>query len=257
MKNIVLTLYAFIALLVLSSCGSYRKTAYFQDLKQNASSREPIGNYTSVTIQPEDILGINVSSLNPEASAIFNYNLNTITGTVNNNQNNPVIGYLVDQKGEIQLPLIGNYKVAGQTTSQLRENIRKELLKYLKEPVVNIRIINFKVSVMGDVSRPGVYQVQNERLTVTEAISMAGDLNITAMRNKLTLIRETNGTREYIPIDLTSKNLFNSPYYYLKSNDVIYVQPGKNKYASVDNSYRSISLLLSAISIAAVLLTRN
>lgn len=257
MKQNTLLLYVFLSLLILSSCGSYKKTAYFQDLKQNAPSSETIGNYKSMTIQPEDILGINVSSLNPEASAIFNYNLNTITGTTNNNQNNPVIGYLVDQKGEIQLPLIGNYKVAGQTTSELREKMRKDLLRYLKEPVVNIRILNFKVSVLGDVSRPGVYQVQNERLTIPEAVSLAGDLNITAVRDRITLIRETNGTREYVPIDLTSKNLFSSPYYYLKSNDVIYVQPGKNKYASVDNSYRTLSLLLSAISIAAVILTRN
>jgi len=257
MKRNPLLLNLLILLLIISSCGSYRKIGYFQDLNRNNSSKESINNFTSVTIQPEDILGINVSSLNPEASAIFNYNLNTITGTNQNNPNNPVIGYLVDQKGEIQLPLLGNYKVAGLTTSQLRENLRKDLLRYLKEPVVNIRIINFKVSVMGDVARPGVYQVQNERLTIPEAVSMAGDLNITALRNNITLIRETNGTREYIPIDLTSKNLFNSPYYYLKSNDVIYVQPGKVKYANVDNSYRTISLLLSAISIGVIILTRN
>ncbi|WP_207532057.1 polysaccharide biosynthesis/export family protein [Desertivirga arenae] len=256
MKRNVLLLNIIVLLTILASCGSYRKTAYFQDL-QNKSSKEAINNFTPLTIQPEDILGINVSSLNPEASAIFNYNLNTVTGTNQNNPNNPVIGYLVDRKGEIQLPLVGNFKVSGLTTSQVRDNLRKELLKYLKEPVVNIRLINFKVSVMGDVARPGVYQVQNERLTIPEAVSMAGDLNITALRNNITLIRETNGTREFIPVDLTSKNLFNSPYYYLKSNDVIYVQPGKNKYASVDNSYRTLSLLLSALSIAVIVITRN
>ncbi|WP_207421475.1 polysaccharide biosynthesis/export family protein [Desertivirga brevis] len=256
MKKNVLLLNFIVLLMILSSCGSYRKTAYFQDL-QNKASKESITNFTPIIIQPEDILGINVSSLNPEASAIFNYNLNTVTGTNQNNPNNPVIGYLVDRKGEIQLPLVGNFKVSGLTTSQVRDNLRKELLKYLKEPVVNIRLINFKVSVMGDVARPGVYQVQNERLTLPEAISMAGDLNITALRNNITLIRETNGTREFLPVDLTSKDLFNSPYYYLKSNDVIYVQPGKNKYASVDNSYRTLSLLLSALSIAVIVLTRN
>ncbi|WP_256010010.1 polysaccharide biosynthesis/export family protein [Desertivirga xinjiangensis] len=243
-------------ILFITSCGSYNRVPYFQDVNQKIPSKEAIDNYTSLTVQPEDILGISVSSLNPEASSIFNYNLHTITGTNQTTNNNPVIGYLVDRKGEIQLPLIGNYKVSGQTTSELRENIRKKLLTYLKEPVVNIRILNFKVSVMGDVARPGVYQVQNERITIPEAISLAGDLNITGLRDNVMLIRETNGTREYIPIDLTSKKLFTSPYYYLRSNDVIYVQPGKNKYASVDNTYRNIGILLSAISIVVVLLTR-
>lgn len=240
----------------ISSCGSYRKIPYFQDLNKTIPSKEEINNYSPLTIQPEDILGINVASLNPEASAVFNYNLNTVTGTNNISSDNPVIGYLVNQKGEIKLPLIGDFKVKDLTTVEASEQIRKKLLTFLKEPVVNIRLINFKVSVMGDVGRPGVYPVQNERITLPEAIILAGDLNITAKRNNLLLIREFNGQREFIPLDLTSKNLFNSPYYYLKSNDVIYVQPGRAKYAGVDNSYRSLSLLLSALSLVTIFLTR-
>src|SRR5690606_9373199 len=120
-------------------------------------------------------------------------------GIDNNEMNNPVMGYLVDHKGEIQLPLIGSMKAAGLTTSQLRVELRNKLLTYLKEPVVNIRIINFKVSVMGDVGKPGIYQVQNERITLPEAITLAGDLNITAKRKNVLLIRERDGKREYIP----------------------------------------------------------
>src|SRR5690606_29409292 len=122
---------------------------------------------------------------------------------------------------------------------------------YLSEPVVNIRMLNFKISVMGDVLRPGVYPVQNERITLPEALTLAGDLQITAIR-QLILIRELEGKREFIPIDLTSTAFFNSPYYYLKNNDVIYVQPDKTKFATVDRSYRTASILLSGLSVVAI-----
>lgn len=240
--------------LLLPAC-SYKGVPYFQDLNQSSPSKETIANFSPVTIQPEDVLGINVSSLNTEASSVFNYNLNTVTGTTQN-ANNPVVGYLVDEKGDIQLPLVGSVKVSGLTLSAVREKIQRQLTEYLKQPVVNVRLLNFKVSVMGDVLRPGVYPVQNQRISIAEAITMAGDLNITALRTNVMLIREHEGTREYIPIDLTSKKLFSSPYFYLKTNDILYVQPGKNKFASVDNSYRNISILLSALSIVVILLTR-
>lgn len=258
MKNLsFFVVYFFAPCLLISSCSSYKEIPYFQNLDKSRVSKENIENFTAVTIQSEDILGISVTSLNPEASSVFNANLVSTDGTYNVNSNNPLIGYLVDQKGEIQLPHIGNLKVAGLSTSELREQVRLKLLTYLKEPVVNIRILNFKISVMGDVGRPGVYQVQNERITLPEAITLAGDLNITATRNDLWLIRERDGKREYIPIDLTSKNLFNSPYYFLKNNDLIYVQPGRAKFASVDNTSRDISLVLSALSIVAIFLTRS
>ena len=256
MKRKILSPYYLSILLLVFSCSPYKDIPYFQDLDRSKTVRENIGNFSPLTIQPEDILGINVSSLNPEASAVFNYNLNSISGTNNNDQNNPVIGYLVDQNGDIQLPLIGTLKVGGLTTAELRMQMRSKLLTFLREPVVNIRMLNFKISVMGDVGRPGVYQVQNERITLPEALILAGDLNITAKRNDVLLIRERDGEREYHTINFTSKDLFNSPYYYLKNNDVLYIKPGRAKYASVDNSYRNISLALSALSILAIILTR-
>jgi len=251
-----LNLFLFLILLSsLFSC-SYKTVPYFQDLNRSEPSKETITNYDPITIQPEDILGISVSSQNVEASAVFNYNLNTVSGLSQTTSNNPVVGYLVNDSGNIQVPYIGTMKVVGLTLSQIQQSLQKQLLDYLKQPVVNIRLINFKVAVMGDVLRPGVYPVDKQRISITEALTMAGDLNITALRSNIVLIRETNGTREYIPIDLTSKKLFNSPYFYMKSNDFLYVQPGKNKFASVDNSYRNISIVLSALSIIVILLTR-
>ncbi|WP_339923297.1 polysaccharide biosynthesis/export family protein [uncultured Cyclobacterium sp.] len=245
--------YAFILLWIICSCSTYRKIPYFHDLDKINPTIEQIENYSPLTIQPEDILGINVSSLNPEASAIFNYNLNRVNGNnFDNSADNPVVGYLVDQQGNIEIPLIGSMKVAGLTTAEIRNNLKNLLLTYLSEPVVNIRILNFKISVFGDVLKPGVYDVQNERITIAEALSLAGDLQITAVR-QIMLVREFEGKREYIPVDLTSKKMFESPYYYLKNNDVLYVQPDKTKFATVDRGYRNATILLSAMSVVAII----
>jgi len=243
-----------IFIILFSSCGSYKNIPYFQNLNHDTPSQEQVQNYSPLTIQPADILGINVSSRNPESSAIFNYNLNRVNG--NNydvSQDNPITGYLVDDKGNIHLPLIGDLKAAGLTTSELREKLSQLLLTYYKDPVVNIRITNFKVSVFGDVLKPGIYTIQNERATITQALTLAGDLNITAKRN-ITLIREQDGKRNFIPIDLTSKDVFTSPYFYLKNNDEIYVQPDRTKYASVDRGYRITEIILSGLSIIAITL---
>lgn len=245
--------YILLFLIGFSSCSSYRKIPYFHDLDRTKPTVDQIKNYSPFTVQPEDILGINVSSLNPEASAIFNYNLNRVNGNnYDNSPDNPVVGYLVDQQGNIQIPLIGSMEVAGLTTAEIRQRLEKELLTYLNEPVVNIRILNFKVSVMGDVLRPGIYPVQNERITIPEALTLAGDLQITAIR-QIVLIREIEGERKFIPIDLTSTSFFDSPYYYLKNNDVIYVQPDKTKFATVDRGYRNATILLSAMSVVAII----
>lgn len=245
--------YSFILLIALSSCGSYKQVPYFQDLNRNAPTSEQVANFSPLTIRPGDILGINVTSRNPESSAIFNFNLNRVNGgTYDNSVENPVAGYTVDPKGEIHLPLVGNMKVSGLTTLQFSEKLSQSLTLFYKDPVVNIRLLNFKIAVYGDVLRPNVYTVQNERVTVTQALSLAGDLNITGIRTNVILVREQDGKRNFIPIDLTSKNLFASPYYYLQNNDELYVQPDRTRYATVDRGYRIATLVLSGLSIIAI-----
>jgi len=229
------------ALLSLSACNrNYQKIPYFQSISRTSQTDESIQNFTPLTIQKSDILSVSVTSLNPLAYS---------------DSTSRTLGYLVDQEGRIELPLIGKIQVEGLTTSVAGEHIKKSLIPYLRNPAVNVRMMNFKISVIGDVLKPDVFKIPNERVTVTEALSMAGDLNITAKRNDVLLIREVDGKRQFIPIDLTSSKIFQSPYYYLKNNDVIYVQPDKTKYATVDNSYRTLSLLLSAASIIAIILT--
>lgn len=236
-----------VIILLLSSCSAYKNVPYYQDLNRLAPTQEEATNYSPLIIHPSDVLGISVTSRTPEASAIFNY--------TSKDYNTAFTGYLVDQQGNIQLPLIGKLKVEGLTTTELQEKVNQLLLTYYKDPVTNIRIINFKVAVYGDVLKPDVYTIKDDKITLMQALALAGDLNITAMRKNVVLIREENGKRNYIPIDLTSKNIFSSPYYYLKSNDQIYVQPDKAKYSTVDRGYKTASLVLSGLSIVAIVLS--
>ena len=228
-------------LALFSSCSSYKDVAYFQDLKRSDTAEEQVKNFSSLVIQPQDILSINVTSQNASA---WQDSLSTI-------------GYTVSEKGYIQLPILGDVLVAGSTASELQTRLKGDLKKYLNSANVNVKIMNFKVSVMGDVMRPDVFKVANSKITVLEALSLAGDLNITALRKNVLLVREVNGKRTYKNIDLTSASLFQSDAYYLKNNDVLYVQPDKTKFAQVDRGYRSWSLILSALSIVAIVLANT
>jgi polysaccharide export outer membrane protein len=246
----------FIAILFCFSCTSYKDVPYFQDLNQTAITKQEITNYSSLLIQPGDILGISVSSANPEASAVFNYNLNRVSGdNADRSPQNAVIGYLVDADGNIRLPLLGQLKVSGFSTSELDNQLEFKLREYLTKPMVNSRILNFKISVMGDVLKPDVFTINSERVTITEALAMAGDLNVTGIRKNILLIREIDGKREFVPIDLTSKKLFESPYYYLKNNDVLYVTPNRQRVAATNTSFQKAELVIAALSVLAILIS--
>lgn len=256
MKHTPLIILIGIAILLTFSCNTYQQVPYFQDLNRTSVIQEEIRNYTPLTIQKGDILGISVTNPNPEASAEFNYNLNRVNGVnTDYSPSNAVTGYLVDDKGNIDIPLLGTMKVEGYTTNDLHDQLVKSLSTYLKQPIVNIRILNFKVSVLGDVAKPAVYSFPTERVTLTDALGMAGDLDITAKRQTVLLIREVDGKRTFVPIDLTSKKIFESPYYYLKNNDVIYVDPDRSKYAPVDRGYRTATIVISALSVVAIVMT--
>lgn len=234
----------FLTVIMFSSCSTYKTIPYFQNLDKTKITQEEIKNYTPFKIQPGDILGITVGSLNPDA------------WTDGNKDGENALGYKVDETGNISLPLVGLVKVGNLTTDQARALIESRLVKYLKSPAVNISILNFKISVLGDVNRPNVYPVTSEQISITEALSLAGDLQITGMRQNVLLIREQDGVRKYIPVDLTNTNLFQSEHYYLRNNDIIYVTPDKNKAAAVDQSARNIGFVLSAISIITLIATQ-
>jgi polysaccharide export outer membrane protein len=268
MRSNVRKVYFFALLLLSMSCSTYKTIPYFQDLDHTKISQESIDNYSPLKIQEGDLLGINVSSLSPvnefgPANTRVNGNNDGGGGTNRSNvgmgsentNSNPVYGYRVSSAGEIDLPYLGKMKVKGMTTDDLATKLTPQLEQYLKQPVVSIRVLNFKVSVMGDVLRPDVYTIQNERITIIEALGLAGDLNITAKRKNVLLIREYEGKREYLPVDLTSKKIFSSPYYYLQNNDVIYVEPDRIKYAPLDRGYRTLTTSLAIISALGVVVT--
>lgn len=243
---------------IISSCATNKDIMYFKDVNRSVVSVENAEAYTPVTIQPLDILSINISSANADASAVYNRGVvsanptTTLSGATD--QVGVANGYLVDKNGQIQLPNLGNVKAAGMSVPEFKQSLVNQLSKYLKEPYVTVNILNFKITVLGDVGRPGILRVQNERISFTDAISLSGDLTPTAERKNILLIREQNGRRQYIPIDLTSKDIFNSPYYYLKNNDIIYVTPGKYKSTlAADNAIRTFSIISGIISLLLVI----
>ncbi|NEU10033.1 polysaccharide export protein [Flavihumibacter sp. R14] len=220
---------------ILHSCVSYKHTPYFKDLPQAAVLNQDIDNHSPVVIQPNDVLNITVKSLSKEAEQFAPSPTRITIGTEEDETRD---GYLVNPNGEIYLPLIGNLKVSGLTTIEVNDLITKQLKNHLKDPVVNVRLVNFKVSVFGDVGKPGIYTVTNERITVLEAIILAGDLNKEAVRTNILLIREINKQRQFIRLDIESQSIFKSPYFYLKNNDLIYVETKKShdtRRALIDN----------------------
>jgi polysaccharide export outer membrane protein len=248
-----------LSIFLFSSCVSRKEVSYFQSAspEQELENAE-IAKKFIATIQDGDILQIIVSSLSPEASAMFNPYSIVGGNIIQNSQTNnlpPANGYLVNEEGTITLPLVGQLKVEGFSTREVTELITQKLDKFLQQPTVNIHILNFKISVMGEVNRPSVYTIPNETITLPEVLSLAGDLTIFGKRNNIMVIRETNGKREFGRIDLTKRDLFSSPYYYLHANDVVYVEPTKGKVTSSDRTIQLAPIFISGLSLLTVLIT--
>jgi polysaccharide biosynthesis/export protein len=249
-KMNVLHLYFILLIFLTSSCVSTKKLNYFtgiQDvtLKNKYPTTEPI-------IQLNDLLSIIVSSSSPEASAPFNApNESTnITSSATSSSNTLTIGYLVNQNGDIQFPVLGKIHAAGLNKSQLTNLLTQQITdrKLLIDPIVTIRHLNFRVSVLGEVARPGVFTTPNEKLSILEALSFAGDISIYGKKDNILLIRENDKGEKLIKrINLTTQEILSSPYYYLKSNDVIYVEASSNRVAK-ERSSQVIPILFSVLS---------
>lgn len=236
-------------LMMFNSCGSRRNMAYFQP---DSSQINTLYEQYVPKIQPSDILTIVVTAADPKVTAPFN----PISMMANGNLTQQVDlalrpTYTVNEKGDITLPMLGEVHLAGMTRTQAIEKLRTELSKYIKDPGVNINFNNFRVSVLGEVARPGSFIMPTERVTVLEALGMAGDLTIRGVRENVMLIREVDGQKTMYRLDLTQQNTLNSPYYYLAQNDVIYVEPNKSQ---INNSKLGANTNV-VISIAGLLIT--
>lgn len=243
-----------LAVLLLSSCASKEDVVYFQ----NTGTFETIVDKNSFTpkFKVDDLINIHISTLDPEASVPFNLFRGASEGGIRPEQ----VDYLVDQDGEIDFPVIGKLKISGLSSEEVRVLLRKELIDYLKDPIINIRLQNFSVTILGEVRRPGTYPVNGERITILEAIGLAGDLTIKAVRENVMVIRDFDGTKVYTRIDMTKKEAMSSPVYYLTQNDVVYVEPNQSAITSSTLDNRAtivISIASILITSTVILLTRN
>lgn len=233
-----------------TSCVSPKTIVYFQGDSTKYYSQNVSYDYTP-KIQANDLLSIIVGSLNAEANEVFNVANQFTTASTNYSTAGGArvqpLGYLVDAQGEVEIPLIGKLRVLGLTTSQAADSIRTKLQNYLKEPSVIVRNLNFKISILGEVKTPAVYVIPDEKITLPEVLSLAGDLTIYGNRKNILIIREENGKREYSRIDLTSRDVFSSPSYYLHKNDVIYVEPLKSRMLDTDSRIRTVPLIVTIV----------
>jgi len=241
---------------ILTSCVSNKKIAYFQDIQTvDQAQLENATKFIEPTIQPDDILSVNIFTLNPQSGVVVNQAANTpaLGGNTNNSLSTQNTGFLVDKDGDIEISLVGKVKVSGLTTYQARELIREKVSVYYKEPNVQLRFSNFKVSVLGEVNAPSAYTLPNEKVSILDALSLAGDLTIYGRRDNILVVRDSNGKKEFARLNLNSSKVFSSPFYYLQQNDVIYVEPNKAR-VSANNAaqIQTIGVITSIISVLVV-----
>ncbi len=224
----------------LGSCTSYKKVPYLQNSAEvnNLSGTQPLYD---ARIMPKDLLTITVNTTDPQASIPFNLTTQTPVSTASTeimySTTQPTLQrYLVDNSGNIDFPVLGTLHVGGLTKSEAESMIRERLMSYLKEvPVVTVRMVNYKISVLGEVAKPGTFTVSNEKINVLEALAMAGDMTVYGLRDNVKLIREdAAGKRQIVELNLNDADLVLSPYYYMQQNDILYVTPNKAKAKNSD-----------------------
>ncbi|MFT4155376.1 polysaccharide biosynthesis/export family protein [Parafilimonas sp.] len=216
--------------------------------------------FKSPVIKPDDLLNITIETIDPDITALLN-SPNVITQAIGSSaslQPQTVSGYLVDKNGDVELPFVGKLKLEGNTTVEAREVVRTAMQKYVKDPIVNVKFSNFKITVFGEVARPATYIMPTEKVTLFDALSQAGDLTIYGRRENVLVIRDTlDNKKNMVHLNLNSKEIMSSPYFYLQPNDVVYVEPNKSKAASTDAvRNRNITILASLLSIMLVVATR-
>ena len=246
-------LFIAVAGILLAGCTSYKKVPYMQDPETVNTYGKEIPLYDA-KIMPKDLLSITVNTTDPQAAAPFNLTvqspLNAGATSMYTTTQPTLQQYLVNNQGEIDFPVLGKLKVGGMTKNEAESMIREKLQPYLKEtPIVTVRMANYKISVLGEVNKPGTFTVSNEKVNVLEALAMAGDMTVYGVRDNVKLIREdAQGKREIVMLDLTKSDLVLSPYFYLQQNDILYVTPNKTKARNSDIG-NTTTIAISATSI--------
>jgi len=250
MKKTHLITLLILSLFLIAGCSSQKEIAYFNGLNSNSadSINKKFNKIHEAIICPGDMLSITVTGLDPMAVAPFNLPLVSYA-TPGSDQlySAPTLqSYLVDINGSINFPVIGSIKLAGLPKSQAIKYINEQLTPYLKNAIVTIQFMNYKVTVLGEVLKPGQYTINNERVTLLDALGLAGDMTIFGKRENVLITRENNGKLEFVRLNLNSDEIFKSPYFYLQQNDVIYVEP--NSVKSFGSQNINLPIYLSAVS---------
>ena len=243
-----------VMILALTGCATQKDVAYFNGLNSNSadSINKKFNKIHEARICAGDMLSITVTGLDPLAVAPFNLPLvSYATPGTDQLYSAPTLqSYLVDINGNINFPVIGTIQLVGLSKSQAIKLINDKLAPYLKNAIVTLQFLNYKVTVLGEVLRPGQYSISNERVTVLDALGLAGDMTIYGKRNNVLITRENNGKLQFVRLNLNTDEVFRSPYYYLQQNDVIYVEPNSVKSVASQNT----ALYLSALSTFATLI---
>ena len=250
-------IFLYVLLFFAFSCSSSRKLAYFRNLDEQGNFQAPIGNIEETQIQPNDLLSITVSSLNPESNILFNNGVLASAGSsvqaVDPSRRSE--GYLVDKSGNINFPVVGSISLGGLTKTQASEKITLALKNFVKNPIINIRFLNFKITVLGEVIRPSSFNVVSERINVLEALSLAGDMTPYGKRDNVLIIREKEGIRTTTRINLADKNSLASPSFYLQQNDIVYVEPSSGRALQASTQSFYLPILLTAISVVSIFIS--
>lgn len=247
-----------IALLSATSCGTPKNVAYFQDLNNNPDTVITLQN-RAITVKPTDKIYIGVKSKDPQISQLFNLTGGTSSGATNMSQD--AYYYTVDSRGDIDFPVVGKIQVAGLTREEIAEKVKKSLVdaSLVKDPTITVSLSNLHYSMMGEVAKPGQYAIEEEKVTILDAISKAGDLTIQGKRNDVMVLRQENGHQKIYKINLCSgRDIFSSPAYYLQQNDVVYVTPNDTKKRSSTlngNTVQSTGFWMSISSLIVTILT--
>ena len=253
----------FLASIIFSSCVSRKEIVYFQGLEKAEATFEK-NQKTGLDIKPNDLLTINVSATEPEAAIPFNLPVIAVpqTGTemagLSVNGRQQLQTYLVDSDGNIEFPVLGTVNVGGLNRQQLVSKLKTKIAEYVQNPIVNIRIVNFQISVLGEVARPGTFDIRDEYLSLPKALGFAGDLTIYGRRNNVLVMREENGKKVHEYLDLTNPNVINSPFYYLQQNDVVYVEPnGAQMQSASYNRNAGVYISIASVLISLAVLITN
>jgi len=245
--------------LLLSSCAGKRNLVYMSNLGDTAMYASKITNVIEPRLQHGDILSITVTNVDPETGNLLNKGVLPVVNTANlagNAAPADAPGYLISTAGYITFPVVGKVKLDGLTIEEAVTKMGEALSKVVKDPIINIKVVNFKITVVGEVNKPGVFSIPNSRVNVLEALGMAGDMTVYGRRENVQVIHEENGQRTVTRINMNDKDALQSPAYYLQQNDVVYVIPDKLREKQARTDTKTLSIIVAAATVITVIISR-